>query len=68
DKSGDDSDLGTPLRHIDQTNTPYSDIQKIVGTNGVKSKHLYSASANEIDEKNPKLKDLPPPLRIHISA
>ncbi|GJS92035.1 reverse transcriptase domain-containing protein [Tanacetum coccineum] len=57
DKSGDD--LGTPIRHIDPTNTPYSNIQKTVGTDGVKSEHLYSASANEINEKKPKLKDLP---------
>nr|GEV74206.1 reverse transcriptase domain-containing protein [Tanacetum cinerariifolium] len=29
------------------------------GTHTIKNKHLYSASANEIDEKKPDLKDLP---------
>nr|GFC92026.1 hypothetical protein [Tanacetum cinerariifolium] len=58
DKSGDDSDLGTTIRHIDQVNTQYSDAQKTVGAIGIKSEHLYSASANEIDEKKPELKDL----------
>ncbi|GKE11207.1 DNA-directed DNA polymerase [Tanacetum coccineum] len=59
DKSGDDSNLGTLIRCIDPTNTPYLDTQKTVGTDGVKSEHLYSASANAIDEKKPELKDLP---------
>ncbi|GJZ75774.1 hypothetical protein Tco_0640239 [Tanacetum coccineum] len=57
DESDDDSDLGTPIRHIDSVNTPYSEAQEIVGTDGVKSEHMYSASANEIDEKKPN--DLP---------
>ncbi|GJS93597.1 reverse transcriptase domain-containing protein [Tanacetum coccineum] len=59
DKFGDNSDLGTLIRCIDPTNTPYLDTQKTVGTDGVKSEHLYSASANTIDEKKPELKDLP---------
>ncbi|GJV30066.1 putative nucleotidyltransferase, ribonuclease H [Tanacetum coccineum] len=63
DKFGDNSDLGTPIRRIDPTNTPYSDTQKTIGTDGVKSEHLYSASANEIDEKKPELKDLPHHLK-----
>ncbi|GJU88449.1 reverse transcriptase domain-containing protein, partial [Tanacetum coccineum] len=50
DESGIDSDLGTPIRCIDPVNT---------SSNEVKSEHLYSASANEIDEKKPELKDLP---------
>ncbi|GJR87920.1 DNA-directed DNA polymerase [Tanacetum coccineum] len=31
DESDDDSDLGTPIRHIDSVNTPYSEAQEIVG-------------------------------------
>ncbi|GJS99596.1 reverse transcriptase domain-containing protein [Tanacetum coccineum] len=48
-----------PIRRIDPVNKPYSEAQKIAGTDGVNSKHLYSASANEIDEKKSELKDLP---------
>nr|GEV31023.1 reverse transcriptase domain-containing protein [Tanacetum cinerariifolium] len=47
-----------PIRRIDSVNTSYSDAQKKARTDGVNSKHLYSASANEIDEKKPELKDL----------
>ncbi|GJX77009.1 reverse transcriptase domain-containing protein, partial [Tanacetum coccineum] len=32
---------------------------KTIGTDGVNGEHLYSASANEIDEKKPEQKDLP---------
>ncbi|GKB78435.1 hypothetical protein Tco_0945330 [Tanacetum coccineum] len=59
DKFGDNSDLGTLIRCIDPTNTPYLDTQKTIGSDGVKSEHLYSTSANAIDEKKPELKDLP---------
>ncbi|GJZ61133.1 DNA-directed DNA polymerase [Tanacetum coccineum] len=59
DESDDDSNLRTPIRRIDPVNTLYSEAQKTVGTDGVKSEHLYSASANEIDEKKPEMKDLP---------
>ncbi|GJR20470.1 reverse transcriptase domain-containing protein [Tanacetum coccineum] len=59
DESGIDSDLGTPIRHIDPDNTPYSVTQETTRSDGVKNEHLYSASANEIDEKKPELKDLP---------
>ncbi|GJT36313.1 reverse transcriptase domain-containing protein [Tanacetum coccineum] len=41
----------TPIRHIRDVNTPYSQETK--------NEHLYSASANEIDEKRPVLKDIP---------
>ncbi|GKB04484.1 DNA helicase [Tanacetum coccineum] len=41
----------TPIRHIDEVNTPYSQETK--------NEHLYSASANEINKKRPTLKDLP---------
>ncbi|GJR86840.1 reverse transcriptase domain-containing protein [Tanacetum coccineum] len=48
-----------PIQRIDSVNTPYFDAQKTAGTDGVNSEHLYSASANEIDEKKPELKYLP---------
>ncbi|GJZ11729.1 hypothetical protein Tco_0546488 [Tanacetum coccineum] len=43
------------IRHIDSVNTSYPVTQR--GTN--ESEHLYSASANEIDEEKPELKNLP---------
>ncbi|GJW51601.1 DNA-directed DNA polymerase [Tanacetum coccineum] len=58
-KSDDNYDIGMPIRRINSVNTQYSEAQKIAGTDEVNSEHLYSASANEIDEKKPKLKDLP---------
>ncbi|GKC62648.1 putative nucleotidyltransferase, ribonuclease H [Tanacetum coccineum] len=59
DKSGDNYDLGTPIRRIDPVNTPYSGVHETTRSNEVESEHLYSASANEIDEKKPELKNLP---------
>nr|GEU49976.1 hypothetical protein [Tanacetum cinerariifolium] len=53
------ADSEIPIRRIDSVNTSYSEAQKIAGTDGVNSKHMYSASTNEIDEKKPELKDLP---------
>nr|GEY53041.1 hypothetical protein [Tanacetum cinerariifolium] len=44
---------------VSVVNTPYSDAHETEGTDRVKNKHLYSASANEIDEKKPELKELP---------
>ncbi|GJY26026.1 putative nucleotidyltransferase, ribonuclease H [Tanacetum coccineum] len=41
----------TPIRRIQEVNTPYSQETK--------KEHLYSVSANEIDKKRPTLKDLP---------
>ncbi|GJY29034.1 DNA-directed DNA polymerase [Tanacetum coccineum] len=58
-KSDDDSDLEKPIRHIDSLNTLYPVAQESAKPNGVESEHLYSASANEIDEKKPELKNLP---------
>ncbi|GKE36622.1 reverse transcriptase domain-containing protein, partial [Tanacetum coccineum] len=55
-KSNDESDLGIPIRLINSVNTPYSVEQRTARPDGVKSEHLYSASANEINEKRPKLK------------
>nr|GEU73827.1 reverse transcriptase domain-containing protein [Tanacetum cinerariifolium] len=59
DESGIDSDFGTPIQRIDPDNMPYLVTQEIMRSDEVKSEHLYSASANEIDEKKPQLKDLP---------
>ncbi|GJY13672.1 DNA-directed DNA polymerase [Tanacetum coccineum] len=47
------------IRRIDSANTPYLVTQGTTKCNDVKSEHLYAASANEIDEKKPKLKNLP---------
>ncbi|GKA03208.1 reverse transcriptase domain-containing protein [Tanacetum coccineum] len=58
-KSNENFDSELPIRHIDSVNTLYFDAQKTTGSDGVNSEHLYSASANEIDEKKPELKDLP---------
>ncbi|GKA40677.1 hypothetical protein Tco_0733270 [Tanacetum coccineum] len=57
--SDNDSDLETPIRCIDSVNMPYSVAHETVRPDRVESGHLYSASANEIDEKKPELKDLP---------
>ncbi|GJX25168.1 putative nucleotidyltransferase, ribonuclease H [Tanacetum coccineum] len=58
-KSNNEPDLGIPIRCINSVNTPYSVEQRTARSDEVKSEHLYSASANEIDEKRPKLKSLP---------
>ncbi|GJX80245.1 hypothetical protein Tco_0328394 [Tanacetum coccineum] len=47
------------IPRIDSTNTPYPVTQGTTKLDDVKSDHLYSASANEIDEKKPELKNLP---------
>ncbi|GKA48345.1 putative nucleotidyltransferase, ribonuclease H, partial [Tanacetum coccineum] len=57
DKNGSDSE--NSIRHIDSINTPYPVTQGTSNGDNVKSEHLYSASANEIDEKKPELKNLP---------
>ncbi|GJS94217.1 reverse transcriptase domain-containing protein [Tanacetum coccineum] len=50
-----EADLKTLIRRIDSVNMSYPVTQR--GTN--ESDHLYLASANEIDEEKPKLKNLP---------
>ncbi|GJV82411.1 hypothetical protein Tco_1522309 [Tanacetum coccineum] len=55
----DDSDSGEPIRRIEYVNTPYPVAQNTTEPNKVKSEQLYSAIANEIDEKKPELKILP---------
>ncbi|GJU67900.1 reverse transcriptase domain-containing protein, partial [Tanacetum coccineum] len=57
DKNGSDSE--NSIRHIDSINTPYPVTQRTSNGDNVKSEHLYSASANEIDEKKSELKNLP---------
>ncbi|GJR76491.1 reverse transcriptase domain-containing protein [Tanacetum coccineum] len=59
DEFDNNSDVDLSIRRIDPVNTPYSEAQETKGTVRVKNKHLYSASVNEIDEKEPELKDLP---------
>ncbi|GJY92372.1 reverse transcriptase domain-containing protein [Tanacetum coccineum] len=58
DKFFNNSDVEMSIRHIDPVNTLHSKAQEPEGTDRVKNEHVYSASANEIDEKKPKLKDL----------
>ncbi|GJU75220.1 DNA-directed DNA polymerase [Tanacetum coccineum] len=48
-----------PIRRIESINTPYLIAQETKKPDKVESEHLYSASANEIDEKKLKLKNLP---------
>nr|GEU34264.1 hypothetical protein [Tanacetum cinerariifolium] len=47
------------IRRINSVNTPYPVAQETTKHDNVKSEHLYSTSANEIDEKNPELQNLP---------
>ncbi|GJZ78831.1 reverse transcriptase domain-containing protein [Tanacetum coccineum] len=56
------SDLENSIRRINSVNTPYPVTQGITNGNNVKSEHLYSASANEIDEKKPEMKNFPQQL------
>ncbi|GJV23457.1 DNA-directed DNA polymerase [Tanacetum coccineum] len=57
EKNGSDSE--NLIRCINSVNTPYPVTHGITNGDNVKSEHLYSASANEIDEKKPELKNLP---------
>nr|GEX41914.1 hypothetical protein [Tanacetum cinerariifolium] len=60
EKCDDGFDSETPIWPNEQMNTPYS--QETHKRDGTQNEHLYSASANEIDEKRPELKELPPHL------
>ncbi|GKE13704.1 hypothetical protein Tco_1421281 [Tanacetum coccineum] len=55
----DGSNSENSIRHIESANTSYPVTQRATKRDDVKSEHLYSASANEIDEKKPELKNLP---------
>ncbi|GKF26268.1 hypothetical protein Tco_0082162, partial [Tanacetum coccineum] len=61
-KTDNHSDSFEPIRLIASINNPYPVVQETAKPVEVEKEHLYSASANEIDEKKPKLKDLPYPL------
>ncbi|GJR28578.1 putative ribonuclease H-like domain-containing protein [Tanacetum coccineum] len=54
-----ESDPENSIRRIDYANTPYPVTQGTTKRDDVKSEHLYSASANKINEKKPELKNLP---------
>ncbi|GJZ84719.1 reverse transcriptase domain-containing protein [Tanacetum coccineum] len=56
-KANDIVESWTPIRRIEEENTSY--LRGIKRTDRAQNEHLYSASANEIDEKRPVLKDLP---------
>ncbi|GJV62591.1 hypothetical protein Tco_1473419 [Tanacetum coccineum] len=58
-KDVDNSDSGEPIRRIDSVNTLYPVAREIAEPNKVEREHIYSASANEINEKKPELKILP---------
>ncbi|GKB18590.1 reverse transcriptase domain-containing protein, partial [Tanacetum coccineum] len=59
DRNNDDgSNSKNSIRRINSVNTPYQVAQETTKSDEVKSEHLYSASANEIDEKKPELKNL----------
>ncbi|GJS24774.1 putative nucleotidyltransferase, ribonuclease H [Tanacetum coccineum] len=47
------------IRRIDSIDTVYSGEQRNDSPYNIRSEHLYSASASEIDEKRPELKSLP---------
>ncbi|GKC18514.1 hypothetical protein Tco_1020664 [Tanacetum coccineum] len=53
------SDDFNSIRRIEAINTPYPVAQKKAEHNKVEREQLYLASANEIDEKKPELKNLP---------
>ncbi|GKD58416.1 hypothetical protein Tco_1295925, partial [Tanacetum coccineum] len=53
------NDSNKPIWHIASINTPYSVDQEIAEPIKLEREHLYSASANEIDEKKPELNDFP---------
>ncbi|GJR01015.1 hypothetical protein Tco_0523999 [Tanacetum coccineum] len=57
EKNGFDSE--NSIQRINFINTPYLVTHGTTNGNDVKREHLYSASANEIDEKKPELKNLP---------
>ncbi|GJX87768.1 DNA-directed DNA polymerase [Tanacetum coccineum] len=59
DEFDNNSDVDLSIRHIDPVNTPYYKAQETEGTDRVKNKHLYSSSANDIDEEKLELEDLP---------
>nr|GEX65950.1 hypothetical protein [Tanacetum cinerariifolium] len=57
-KCNNNNDSYKSIRRITCINTPYSVVQKTTEPFKLEREHLYSASANEIEEKKPELKDL----------
>ncbi|GKG09057.1 hypothetical protein Tco_0334889, partial [Tanacetum coccineum] len=57
EKNGSDSE--NSIRRINSVNMPYPVTYGTTNGDNVKCEHLYSGSANEIDEKKPELKNLP---------
>ncbi|GJT60683.1 reverse transcriptase domain-containing protein [Tanacetum coccineum] len=55
----DDSSIDRAMWCINVVDTAYSERQETEEADMIKSEHLYSASANKIDEKKPGLKNLP---------
>ncbi|GJW32634.1 DNA-directed DNA polymerase [Tanacetum coccineum] len=55
-KTDNDSDSDEPIRRIASINTSYPVVQETTKPVEVEKEHIYSASANEIDEKKPELK------------
>ncbi|GJW06204.1 DNA-directed DNA polymerase [Tanacetum coccineum] len=53
------ADSENSIRRIDSANTSYPVTQGTINGDDVKREHLYSANANEIDEKKPDLKNVP---------
>ncbi|GKF51425.1 hypothetical protein Tco_0147892 [Tanacetum coccineum] len=53
------NDSNEPIRRITSINTPYPIVHETTKPVEVEREHLYSASANEIDEKKLELKYLP---------
>ncbi|GJY26390.1 hypothetical protein Tco_0401116 [Tanacetum coccineum] len=62
-KTDNDSDLDESVWRIASINMPYPVIKEIEKPVEVEREHLYAASAKEIDEKKPELKDLPHQLK-----
>ncbi|GKA70208.1 reverse transcriptase domain-containing protein, partial [Tanacetum coccineum] len=54
-----ENDSNEPIRRLTSINTMYPVVQETTKPIKVEREHLCSASANEIDEKKPELKDLP---------
>ncbi|GKG28708.1 hypothetical protein Tco_0416073, partial [Tanacetum coccineum] len=52
-KPDNDFDSDEPIRHIASINMPYPVVREIAKPVEVEREHLYSASANKIDEKKP---------------
>ncbi|GJT86857.1 reverse transcriptase domain-containing protein [Tanacetum coccineum] len=64
--ANDGSESKIPIRRIEQVNTLYSESQETKGPDKTQYDHLYSASANEINEKKTRTKRPSFPLRIRV--